>query len=106
MNFLTVPGVLESLGRLHEPVARQVPLRAVEIVLNIALFVPLGAVVAWMGRARWLWALVGFSVTIGVVQLWLPQRQSEAIDVATNTIGGVLGYLLVRAIQHWRAGGV
>jgi len=90
-----------SLDLAHATAPDWVGFRAVEMVLNIALFVPLGIAVGLVARARWLWALVLLSVGIEVVQLWLPERQSEVVDVATNSTGGVLGYLLGRFVVRW-----
>jgi hypothetical protein len=88
-----------SLGRAHAPVERLLPIRATEMVLNVALFLPLGAAVGWVARARWLWALVALSVIIELLQLGLPDRQTELIDVVTNSIGAVLGFLMARRLQ-------
>ena len=85
----------DTLQEVHDPVADHVGLRPVEMLLNVALFVPLGAVVGWFGRPRWLLALVALSIGIEIAQLWLPERETEAIDVLTNSVGGVLGYLAV-----------
>ena len=91
----------ESLSQVHDPVADWLSLRAVEMLLNVALFVPLGMAVGWVGRARWLWAVVAVSITIEVLQLGLPDRRTELIDVVTNSAGGVLGYLLIRRLREW-----
>ncbi len=81
-----------TLGRVHAPVSDAVGLRTVEMALNVALFVPLGGVLGWLGSARWLPGLVLLSVGIEVAQLWLPDRNSEVIDVVSNSLGGLLGY--------------
>jgi glycopeptide antibiotics resistance protein len=88
-----------SLGRMHAPVEGLLPVRVVEMILNVALFVPLGAAVGWIARARWLWALVALSVAIELLQLGLPDRQTELIDVVTNSVGACLGFL---AAKHAR----
>ena len=85
----------ESLQEIHDPVSDHVGLRPVEMLLNVALFVPLGAVVGWFGRPRWLLGVVALSISIEIVQLWLPERQTEAVDVLTNSVGGALGFLAV-----------
>jgi hypothetical protein len=89
-----------SLGRVHAPVEGLLPLRATEMTLNVALFLPLGAAVGWVARARWLWLLVALSVTIELLQLGLPDRQTEVIDVVTNTIGAVLGFLAAKHVRR------
>jgi hypothetical protein len=62
----------------------------------MALFVPLGAAVGLVARARWLWTLVALSIAVEVLQLGLPDRQTEPIDVASNSAGAVVGFLRVR----------
>jgi hypothetical protein len=89
-----------TLQRLHDPVAGWLPVRAVEIVLNVALFTPLGAAVGVVARARWLWALVALSVAVELLQLGLPDRQTELIDVVSNSTGAVLGFLLARRLRR------
>lgn len=68
--------------------------------LNVLLFVPLGAVIGTRLRPRWLWLVVALSVSVEIAQHLLAERNPDVLDVATNTIGGVLGYLLAR----WWAG--
>jgi glycopeptide antibiotics resistance protein len=97
MTMFTPP---ETLQRAHAPVAGWLPTRAVEMALNIAMFVPLGAAVGWVARARWLWTLVALSVVIELLQLGLPDRQTELIDVVTNTIGAAIGYALARRARR------
>ena len=99
LTMFAPPATLESV---HEPVADHVSLRTVEMLLNVALFVPLGAALAWLGRPRWLLAAVALSVAIELVQLTLPDRQTELIDVVTNSVGAVIGYTAVRALRRRR----
>jgi hypothetical protein len=62
-------------------------------VLNVLLFVPLGAVIGTRLRPRWLWLLVALSVAVETAQFLLSERNPDVMDVVTNTLGGVLGYL-------------
>jgi glycopeptide antibiotics resistance protein len=71
-------------------------------VLNVALFVPLGAAIGWWGRPRWLLAALGGSITIELLQFLLDQRSPDALDVATNLLGTLLGYLAARAALRLR----
>ena len=71
-----------------------------EFVANIALFVPFGILVRLaFARPRW-WAiaLLGFASTVSIelIQLALPTRFSTVSDVVANTLGTLLGLLLVR----------
>jgi VanZ family protein len=78
-----------------------------DLVKNIALFVPLGLLVAVLGRSaanrgahlmRWASAAFVFAALLQVAQLYLP-RIPEAGDVVTNMAGFAIGYLL----QPWVA---
>lgn len=95
----TMFGPPETLSAAHDVAPSWVGLRAVEMAMNVALFVPLGIGVGLIARARWLWALVALSATIELIQLGLPERQTELIDVATNSTGALLGYLIGRRIR-------
>ena len=65
------------------------------IALNVLLFVPLGAVIAWFGRPRLLLLAFTASVLVELTQVLLPDRNPLLIDVVTNTLGACLGYLAV-----------
>jgi len=74
-----------------------------DVVINVAGFVPFGFLLcAYFNSKRSLgWAVttslgLGFltSLTIEVLQVWLPTRFSSSTDVINNTIGTGLGVLL------------
>jgi glycopeptide antibiotics resistance protein len=79
--------------------------KGVEFVTNVLLFVPL----SFLGhtfRPHWRWqgwfaaGLTG-TVLIELAQaLFLPGRSPAIFDVAANTLGAVLGYLLVKAVSR------
>ena len=77
------------------------------VVLNVLLFVPLGATIVLI--TRWTWwrvALLGAvgSVAIEVVQgLWLA-REGAWSDVVANTIGALVGAVAVSLLARpgWR----
>jgi glycopeptide antibiotics resistance protein len=100
--WLTLFSPPAATGEVHAPVETWVPFRSVEMTLNVALFVPLGLVLGWIGRPRWLAGAVALTVAVEVTQLWLPLRESEAIDVLTNSAGAVLGYALARRVLDRR----
>jgi glycopeptide antibiotics resistance protein len=64
--------------------------------LNVALFVPLGAVIGSRLRPRWLWLVLGLSAMVELAQLALEDRNPDLLDIVTNSAGGVLGFLAAR----------
>ena len=71
---------------------------------NIALFVPLGVLVALQlpRGLRWVGILIGaaVSVTIEVLQgALLPERVATPLDVVANTMGATIGVLLVGVVS-------
>ncbi|WP_127794394.1 VanZ family protein [Agromyces sp. LHK192] len=83
-----------------------------EFRANIAMFVPLGLLLAMLaGPRHWFWALTGtaaVSVAIEIAQIPLDDRISDPRDLVANSVGGAigvaiagvgwLGMLLVRAV--------
>lgn len=85
-----------------------------DVGINIGGFIPLGfffaayfAVIGKIKRAIWLAIALGFAVslTIEVLQAFLPTRDSGMTDLITNTLGAALGAVLWAWIlkQHWFA---
>jgi VanZ like protein len=71
----------------------------VDAVLNIVLFVPLGVGLAMLGLRAGSSTLIGcvLSVAIESLQFFvIPGRDSTLRDVLTNTLGALVGALLVR----------
>jgi VanZ family protein len=64
---------------------------------NIILFLPLGATLCLLGLRRRATLRAGFclSAAIEITQLFIPGRTTSADDVLCNTLGAVVGYLLV-----------
>lgn len=64
-----------------------------ERLLNVALFVPLGATLRVWGRRVWVCALLGglLSVAVELSQVYSHGRLPTATDVAFNTIGTIVG---------------
>lgn len=75
-----------------------------EFSANIAMFAPLGLLLTlWWGRRRgWYGVLAGLavSVTIEVAQRGIPGRVSDPRDIASNTLGALLG--VVAGLVAWR----
>ncbi len=74
-----------------------------DVLLNIILFVPLGAAVALHVRSLSRCALSAalLSATIELAQLYIPGRDSSLGDVLSNTLGGTLGALVTRTAVLW-----
>lgn len=90
---------VELLARLLNLTASQ-SYGLVESVSNVALFVPLGALVLlWWREWGWMRAAgVAFasSLTIEILQAIVrPARVAAIADIAANTVGGAIGGLLV-----------
>jgi glycopeptide antibiotics resistance protein len=76
-----------------------------DFVANILLFVPFGFALAWRleKKIRWfaaLWVTVFssllFTFSIELTQAFMPSRTSSWYDVAANTMGGTIGWLMFR----------
>ena len=66
-----------------------------EILQNIWLFVPLGAIIRALTRKKiFLLAPFVFSVVIELIQLVFGLGLFEFDDIISNTLGGLLGYLI------------
>lgn len=81
-----------------------------EPIGNVALFMPLGAVLVFVLRrfTRSGLAILGASLVVGLslsllvecVQVWLPERHPSLTDVVTNVLGALLGAAVV--LVRWR----
>ena len=74
-----------------------------DFLLNIALFMPLGAALARQGRpaARVAWYAALLSTAIELSQFFIPGRDPSVGDVLANTSGAVLGALVVLRARTW-----
>ena len=85
------------------PLLVWIPYGDAERVLNTVMFVPLGATIALLMRARW-WPLAivaGFALSAAVeyAQASIPGRVPDADDVLWNSVGTVIGVLVVTALR-------
>jgi glycopeptide antibiotics resistance protein len=93
------------LLELHERgIALWVDYLTIEFLGNILMFIPLGALTAMLLDRRHWWALLIlgtlFSGAIEVAQyLLLPARFSELRDVVSNTIGFLIGAILIVIVR-------
>lgn len=95
-----IAGLLQRLNR-----AVPGSVRLLEFFGNIALFVPFGLLVALLlpRRHRWWTLLIGAGVSAvieGCQALFLPGRVASIGDVAANTLGTLVGTLLVAGRTH------
>lgn len=91
-----VTGIVGFVARLLDPrIPYSVGYPVLEFLANIALFVPLGALLAWgWPRLRWsIISLMGFAttVTIECVQWGIPSRFPAISDIVSNTLGTMIG---------------
>jgi len=109
MTLRPNPEVAASLAPLTTPAARWGIsfYWLIDIAGNVGVFIPLGACVALSlgtaapGRAI-LWAMGGgvvLSASIELLQLGLPDRVAAWDDLMLNTLGAVIGALLVCGVQ-------
>lgn len=87
-------------------------LGTLDLLYNMALFVPLGLLLARTGMSapQALLLAAGLSWGIELVQLFVPGRDPSFSDVVANSLGGALGVPLSRAPEffqratktHWR----
>lgn len=84
-----------------------VDVATLEVVANVAMFVPLGLLVAASRRLRRPWLAVpialAFSAAIETTQIALPGRYPTVLDVVANTLGAALGAAVVVAVVAHRA---
>jgi hypothetical protein len=75
-----------------------------DVARNILLFLPFGAALALLGVRLRVATLLALALTLAVesAQLWLvPGRDPTLSDVLSNTLGGLLGFLLVAGAPLW-----
>ncbi|MCP2636460.1 VanZ family protein [Microbacterium sp. HD4P20] len=90
---------MRLVAEFAEPVVQGISWGNPDRVLNMILFVPLGATIALLlSRRVWPIAiLAGFalSATVEYAQASIPGRVPDGADVLWNTVGGGIGVLLV-----------
>lgn len=96
-----------ALNYLHElGVPRWVNYQFVEASANVAMFIPLGILVAMALPTRPWWLLFGigllasFSMELGQL-LFIAARFASLTDIVTNALGGLIGICCVRLIPAW-----
>lgn len=98
--------ISDALSQLHRiGVPRQLTYSFVEFGANVALFLPLGALIAALSMPRlwWLSGVFGLGLSLCVEfgqYLFLPQRFASPYDLASNTAGAFLGGAIV-GLARW-----
>jgi glycopeptide antibiotics resistance protein len=105
LNRLTVR--MYVLFRYDVPIA---PERALPehygVLLNVVLFVPVGALLVVLARRPWWWATLTAAVVSGaieLVQLLFLAREASWLDLAANTVGALVGAIVSDLLRR-RAG--
>lgn len=79
----------------------------VEFTANVLMFVPLGLMfVLLLGRRLWWIAIVlAVALTVGIeaIQVMLPERVADPRDLASNSIGAVIGVIFALVITWPKA---
>ena len=81
------------------------PQLLVENVMNVVVFVPAGIILGSLLRVKGSWFIallfgLGISVSIETLQFFLKRGFAEVDDVMHNTVGCVIGYMLVVIIKQ------
>ena len=73
------------------------------VLLNVLLFVPLGALLALVTGRAWWWVTLAAALASGLVELtqeqWL-ERIGSWSDLAANTLGALVGAVLVSPLAR------
>lgn len=77
-----------------------------ELLLNVLMFVPLGALLALAVRGAPFWVPVvgafGFSLAIELMQIPMSDRISDPRDLAANAGGAIIGVIIARVADALR----
>ena len=73
----------------------------VENIMNVVVFVPVGMIIGSLLRVKGSWLIammvgMGISLSIEAMQYFFHRGFAETDDVMHNTIGCILGYMLVK----------
>lgn len=91
--------IYRGLDALHRRgYAESVDYTRLELLANIALFVPIGVFAVVLLGARWWWLVVvgclSLTAVIEAVQHRIPGRVPDERDLFANSLGGIVGVVL------------
>ncbi len=77
----------------------------VENIMNVVVFVPVGMIIGSLLRVKGSWLIammvgMGISLSIEAMQYFFHRGFAETDDVMHNTIGCILGYMLVLSVAR------
>lgn len=82
--------------------------RPMEVAVNIILFIPFGAFLGVLAPSRRWWkhlaVLAGASLVFEITQYILAIGSSDTTDVIDNSLGGMIGFVLVVVARRRRGG--
>jgi len=98
----TITVVLENLHKAGVP--RQVDYTFVEVAANVALFIPIGVLVALLVMPALWWVAIVYGLTFSLViefvqSVFLPQRFASVGDLLSNSAGALIGGLIGTGIR-------
>lgn len=98
-------GLETTIGWLHtHGLPKFIGYEAIEFTANILFFIPLGLLVRTWTKRSWVAILTGMcmSISIELIQeLVLPQRFSSVLDILANTLGAIIGSLLLIPLSRF-----
>ncbi len=75
-----------------------------EIIMNIVIFVPLGIYLAILLKSwnlwKYLFSFLGISLMVETIQFIFKLGAFDGTDLVTNAFGGIIGWMLLKAIEN------
>ncbi len=67
------------------------------ILIGFAYFIGVfrGKEISFAAYARTIWPVMAFGALTEIVQIWIPTRSCNLFDLLANTLGPLLGYLII-----------
>ena len=81
---------------------RQWKIQKNQILTNVAMFIPIGALAGWLWKWGGLWFAAGLRLLVEVLQLITSRGLLEFDDVLHNMIGAAIGFMALMLILGGR----